>query len=374
MNVAIIDGDVPYPATSGKRLRTLNLMLALARRHRITYVGRGGDPAESEQARAFLKGHGVEPTIVDDPLPQKKGAAFYARLAGNLFSRLPYSVSSHRSAKMREAVAALAARDKVDLWQVEWSGYLYAVEGRPEPVVLQAHNVDSLIWQRYREAERGRLKRWYIAGQWRKFLRFEGEAFRRARRVVAVTPEDAELARRLYGLERIDVVDDGVDVASFRGLRASPDARRVLYLGALDWRPNADALGLLLDDIFPAVRAREPGATLSVVGRRPPEALRHPGQAATPFWRQETAELALRAWGDGGEVWLSRRLLADAPHPAGTWAEGDDPRLSWPDIPAFFRRFRTDQEVGGADGFVRVERGGDNERLLREALERNEAK
>src|SRR5262249_19997736 len=141
MNVAIIDGDVPYPATSGKRLRTLNLMLPLARRHRLTYVGRGGDPRENGQAPAFLKGQGAEPVIVDDPIPTKKGAAFYARLAGNLFSRLPYSVSSHRSAKMREAAAALAARDRVDVWQVEWSGYMYAVEGRPGPVVLQAHNV-----------------------------------------------------------------------------------------------------------------------------------------------------------------------------------------------------------------------------------------
>ena len=33
-------------------------------------------------------------------------------------------------------------------------------------------------------------------------------------------------------------------------------------------------MSLLLDDIFPAVRAREPGATLSLVGRHPPEWLR----------------------------------------------------------------------------------------------------
>ena len=36
MHVVIVDGDVSYPATSGKRLRTLNLMLQVAKRHRIT--------------------------------------------------------------------------------------------------------------------------------------------------------------------------------------------------------------------------------------------------------------------------------------------------------------------------------------------------
>ncbi len=42
MNVVVLDGDVSYPPTSGKRLRTLSLMLPLARRHRLTYLARGG--------------------------------------------------------------------------------------------------------------------------------------------------------------------------------------------------------------------------------------------------------------------------------------------------------------------------------------------
>jgi glycosyltransferase involved in cell wall biosynthesis len=50
---------------------------------------------------------------------------------------------------------------------------------------------------------------------------------------------------------------------------------RVLFLGALDWRPNLDAIQILLDDVFPAVRAQAPTARLSIVGRSPPEWLRH---------------------------------------------------------------------------------------------------
>ena len=90
MHVVIIDGDVSYPATSGKRLRTLNLMLKAAGRHRITYVGRCA--AESEEARvapAFLRAHGIEPILVLDPVPHKSGPSFYARLFANLFSARP---------------------------------------------------------------------------------------------------------------------------------------------------------------------------------------------------------------------------------------------------------------------------------------------
>src|SRR4051812_30826093 len=145
MRVVIVDGDISYPPTSGKRLRTLNLMLPLARRHRITYIARGqGDAQQNNRAKAFLSDHGVDAHIIDDPIARKRGLAFYGRLAGNLLSPLPYSVASHKSDKLRQAVAAFAARSGVDLWQLEWSGYLYALPGPTVPTVLQAHNVDTL--------------------------------------------------------------------------------------------------------------------------------------------------------------------------------------------------------------------------------------
>ncbi len=277
MKVLIVDSDVSYPATSGKRLRTLNLMLPLARRHQIVYVGRGqGDAEQNGQAIDFLAAHGIEAHIVDDPTPRKKGLAFYARLAANLFSPLPYSVVSHRSAAMKSAIRRLARQQKFDLFQVEWPGYVWATEGLGVPVVLQAHNVDTLIWQRFQQTERHLLRRWYIAGQRRKFERFEARVFHAVARVVAVSPEDAALAREKFGVERIDVVDNGVDVQFFAAverLTARP-RRSILYLGSLDWRPNLDALKVLLDDIFPTVQAHEPDVRLEIVGRHPPAWLR----------------------------------------------------------------------------------------------------
>src|SRR5262249_36375241 len=63
------------------------------------------------------------------------------------------------------------------------------------------------------------------------------------------------------------------DRAYFEAVRGSREPGRILFLGALDWRPNLDAVGLLLDRIFPEVYAQEPSARLCIVGRNPPEAL-----------------------------------------------------------------------------------------------------
>lgn len=52
MHVVIVDEEFPHPLDSGKRIRTTNLVLQLAKRHRITYLAyRNADPKEECQAR-----------------------------------------------------------------------------------------------------------------------------------------------------------------------------------------------------------------------------------------------------------------------------------------------------------------------------------
>ena len=118
------------------------------------------------------------------------GSAFYGRLLWNLFSPLPYSVQTHNRAALRRAIRRHAATHDVDLWHCEWTPYgetvCSVVSG---PWVVMAHNVESLIWQRYGENESNLLKRWYIRRQWHKFERFERHIFASARgRSPSATP------------------------------------------------------------------------------------------------------------------------------------------------------------------------------------------
>jgi glycosyltransferase involved in cell wall biosynthesis len=276
LNIAIVDEELPYPPTSGKRIRTLNLTLRLARRHRVTYIShRNADPREADQAAKHLTGHGVHVKTADWTPPPKSGPAFYARLAANLLSPLPYSAASHDSRALRRLLRDHAASEPVDVWHCEWTPYLHALRCVPDGrKLVVAHNVESVIWRRYYENESHPLKRWYIGGQWRKYERFERRALAGVDRTVAVSGVDAERLRRDYRARQVDVVENGVDLAYFRPQNSSRQADRLLFLGSLDWRPNLDGVGLLLDRVFPAVRAAVPTARLSLVGRNPPDSLR----------------------------------------------------------------------------------------------------
>jgi glycosyltransferase involved in cell wall biosynthesis len=176
------------------------------------------------------------------------------------------------SAAMKKALKELAASQPVDLWHCEWTPYAQAarrLNGRPR--LVMAHNLESLIWQRYYETERHAIPRWYIKRQWRKFQRFERRTFAEANQVVTVSDQDADRVAAIFGGPRPEVVENGVDTSFFRPMGVEREASHILFLGSLDWRPNLDAAKLLLDEVFPAVRAKEPSARLSLVGRHPPE-------------------------------------------------------------------------------------------------------
>ena len=115
-------------------------------------------------------------------MPAKTGPTFYARLAGNLLSPLPYSVATHASQAWPTLCVSMPQRTSL------MSG---TANGRRMPRccamhlarvwtearwTVMAHNVESLIWERYAETERT-VKRWYIRQQWRKFERFEQWAY-----------------------------------------------------------------------------------------------------------------------------------------------------------------------------------------------------
>jgi glycosyltransferase involved in cell wall biosynthesis len=280
MNVNVVSEWLPYPATSGGQIRTLNLLLRLASRHRITLICRGHvDGAGDGSSVRYLEDHGIDTLVVDQPRPRNR-LRWYAALATNVLHAKPYAVASHNSRAVRSAVRQLACQNNVDLWQFEWLAYLDALpRTHGQRTLLMAPNVESLLWQRHYETTQAPLQRWYVRQQWRKYERVEGSAFARAGQVVVVSDADAAQARGRFGVDNVTVVENGIDRQFFEGVIARRHPGRLLFLGSLDWRPNLDAIDRLLSGIFPRVLSAVPQAELWLVGRAPPESLKRRVQA-----------------------------------------------------------------------------------------------
>jgi glycosyltransferase involved in cell wall biosynthesis len=101
-------------------------------------------------------------------------------------------------------------------------------------------------------------------------LRYEQEIVERYRHVIAVSEHDKSLMMNWVDTSRVSVVPTGVDLEQYRpDASASPTEPLVMFVGAMDWEPNIDAMEYFCGEIWPLVVAEVPGAKFRIVGRNP---------------------------------------------------------------------------------------------------------
>lgn len=269
MKILVLDEEFPYPLNTGKRLRSFNILKRLASNHQLRYLACGIHDSESFRA---LKQSGMNPVAVSSQTPKKSGIMFYARLFANLFSRYPYIVTSHYSAKFRSAFSAQLTDFQPDLIICEWTPYTVFVKDIHSAIkIMVAHNIESRIWQRYYENEGNPLRKWYIGKQWVKVAAFERATTVWVDGITAVSDKEAIELRSMGGNIPIEVIDNGVDLDYFQpGRPYQTQMRKLVFTGSMDWRPNQDAALYFVNELLPRIHRKYPDVEITFVGRNPP--------------------------------------------------------------------------------------------------------
>ena len=268
MKILWIKADFLHPTTRGGKIRTLEMLRRLHRRHEVQYVGYA-NPAEPEGVeRSFEYCSKVWPVSLR--VPPHTSPLFLAQLAAGLWSSLPVAISRYRSPRMRRKIEELLARERFDSVVCD---FLAPAPNLPdlENCVLFQHNVETMIWRRHAQHARDPLRRAYLRLQARRMFQLERRVCNTVAHVVAVSPQDTATMRKLFGVSRISTVDTGVDIDYFSPPAPRPAAPKwdLVFVGAMDWLPNVDGISYFVQEILPLIRRRRPQCSLAVVGRSP---------------------------------------------------------------------------------------------------------
>lgn len=273
--VLVVDEELPWPANTGKRLRTLNLLTALTRDFQIDLLvhSNGATP----EARAALESRGLRVHVAASRIPDRSGLSFPLRLAGSLVRRLPYSVYSHHQPEFARQLAQLVAQTRFDLLHCEWTPYAMYASGVDLPVCIAAHNVEWEIWSRTAATERRPAHHLLFSAQTTLMRRFEQRVFSRFGHATAVSAGDAARIAEM-GCRHVTVVPNGVDATAYVP-PATDEAppRSLVFSGSMDWRANQDAIQWFIDEVHPLLAAQG-DYQLHVVGRAPPAWLQDPAR------------------------------------------------------------------------------------------------
>src|SRR5215472_11621077 len=255
MRILWIKTELLHPIDKGGRIRSYQMLRALARQHHVTYLCLDDGLAATdavERAREYAH----EVVRVPFRPPPKMTAGYFAALLRNLFSPLPYAIARYESPELRARIRQFAPA--ADLIVCDFLAPAVDVPaGLPAPAVLFQHNVEAMIWQRHATVPQHPLRRIYMRLQWRRMLRYEALQCRRFALVIAVSALDAELMRREYDAASVGYVPTGVDLEYFRATRPRPpDSRELVFIGSMDWMPNEDGIRWFAGEVFSRIQER----------------------------------------------------------------------------------------------------------------------
>lgn len=272
------------PADTGGRIRSLNILKELARRHSITvftyYAEHFGDQHRSSELANF-----ADIVAIPIALTPERTTRDYVRYARTLLSSAPHSMqviggeyggrlryfddSAVRSRLNRVIAAghfdALVCDFIFPAGLIDWDF--------PCTKILFTHNVEAELWRQRFEAADHPLKRFLYWKEWRALREAERDYARLADSVITVSAQNQDYFSRYVHPDRVATIATGVDIEAFRPSDAPP-SNSIVFTGSMDWMPNQDGILHFASDMLPHIQVAVPDAELWIVGRYPGREIR----------------------------------------------------------------------------------------------------
>jgi sugar transferase (PEP-CTERM/EpsH1 system associated) len=269
MDILFLSHCVPNPPDKGERIRAFHELAHLAGMHRVHLACLARSSRELRDAEALR-----DRCASVHAVPMRPAWAL-ARAVVRFAGGACLTTSFYGSRALARRVAALARETPLEA-AVIYSAAMAPYRPPDLPAILDLVDVDSEKWLAYARMRRGGA----IYGmEGRRLRRLEGAFAARAACSLLATPHEVEIFRRFAPRERVLPMENGVD-SRFFDPAATPahpglkGRRLVVFVGAMDYFPNADAVEWYASRVWPALRRSDPDLEFFIVGRNPTSAVR----------------------------------------------------------------------------------------------------
>ncbi len=205
----------------------------------------------------------------------------------NLFSSKSYNISRFYSKEVELKLIELLQKESFDVIQLEslfTAPYIKAIrEHSKAKIVLRAHNVEFLIWQRMRDTCKFWLKKKYLGHLAANLKKYELKMLNKYDAILPVTQDDADVFIKMGCSIPILVTPVGADVSVLRTHYRENPEQCLFHLGSMDWMPNVEAIEWFLKNCLSEVSQKFPTLKMYFAGRGMPDHLKELGNKNTVF-------------------------------------------------------------------------------------------
>lgn len=279
---------IPYPPNKGDKIRSFNEIIYLAREHTLHLACLVDDPRDLEHLGVLQELCSSVSHELINPRWNK------LKTLPNLFTGMPLSVPYFYSPKLQADVDRIFREQQIDLvfcFSSPMAEYVFQSghyrDGRMgnAQLVMDFVDVDSDKWRMYAGFSSFPMSAVYRR-EWRRLQAYDsrvGQAFDRS---IFVSDKEVELFRSFCPQARTSAIANGVDIEYFAAVETlrqrangAGKAPTVLFMGAMDYYPNEDAVVYFAEEIWPLVKAVFANARFIIAGSKPTEKVKALAQA-----------------------------------------------------------------------------------------------
>lgn len=271
MNILMLCNKSPYPAGEGGPMAMNSIVTGLINAgHNVKILAVNSEKyhiKEEDIPKSYKKETNIE--LVDVDLSIKPIAAFK-----NLFTDKSYHVERFISDNFKNKLIEILKNNKYDIVQLEMiymAPYIETIrEHSDATIVLRAHNVEHLIWDRIAKKTKFPPKRWYLNHLVRTLRKYEMDVINKVDGIAAITYRDAAFFRGETAVPVIDI-PFGVNPDEFNPAYEVKDNPTLYHIGSMNWMPNEEGIRWFLSNVWDKVAKRNPDLQLNLAGRNMPK-------------------------------------------------------------------------------------------------------
>lgn len=266
---------LPWPPNKGDKIRSYHVLRRLAEKHRVylgTFIDDPDDWRHVPEVEAVCAGVCVRPL---KPMTARR------RALGSLARGEALTLGCYRDRALQRWVDGVIREQKPDVVLCYSSGVAPFVLAHDElRRVMDFVDADSDKWRQYAQARRG-VSGWVYRREAARLAAFEHEVATRFDASVFVSAAEAAFFRAQVpaSATKIHGIANGVDLDYWNPLRGhatpfQPGERALVFVGAMDYRANIDAVHWFAHKVWPWITAKRPDACFLIVGAHPAREVR----------------------------------------------------------------------------------------------------
>lgn len=196
----------------------------------------------------------------------------------NMLLNKSYHVERFKSPAFNKKLIEILQKNTFDIVQLElvyMSPYIETIRKYSKAkIILRAHNIEHMIWQRIAEGTHNLFKKFYINHLVSTLQNYEISILDEYDGIVPITGEDAEFFEA-HSSRPVFPVSFGLNLDNFTILKEQQVENAVFHIGAMNWMPNDEGIKWFLEEVWPLLHEKQPALKVFLAGREMPDWLKN---------------------------------------------------------------------------------------------------